>query len=104
LVVVSILMFLQIQSPECLLNFDILLQSNFQKRLDVEIDWNCGPLGIYVFADMSVSFQELVFIVENKMTFEQVSRWYWEFWYGSPDNDNRVNIENYYKYFNGFKK
>jgi len=76
----------------------------FQKQLDVEIDWNCGPLGVYSFADMFINFSDIVFIVDNKMTFEQVHKWYWEHWYGNPENENKVNLENYFKYFNGFKK
>lgn len=76
----------------------------FQKKLNVEVDWNCSPLGVYAFSDMFVNFQEIVFIVDNKMTFEEVYKWYWEYWYGNPDNENLVNIENYFKYFKGFKK
>jgi len=74
----------------------------FQKKLDVVIDWNCSPLGVYSFADMYINFSDIVFIVDNKMTFEQVNKWYWDYWYGNPELENKVNIENYFKYFKGF--
>ena len=71
----------------------------FQKQLDVVIDWNCGPFGVYAFSDMFINFSDIVFIVDNKMTFEQVYKWYWEYWYGNPDNDKKINLENYFKMF-----
>ena len=72
---------------------------SFEKQLEVEADCGNFPLGVYCFADMFVSFEELVFIVDNGMSFKQVNDWYWEHWYGAEEDVQKLNLITYHKLY-----
>jgi lipoprotein signal peptidase len=52
-------------------------------------------LYIYNFADMFISYYEISLAVKHKLTFDQFSDWYWNYW--AESSEKKINLETYIK-------
>lgn len=60
--------------------------------------------GIYHFADMTFTFEDIVYCVNNKVDKKRLIEWYDENCMAYLGGRQTVNLDTWVKYFNGFKK